>query len=169
MYHKLIFYSGQKLKKGWTYPFVALWIWTLIPSLTFPNSSVLTHNHSDRGPLLFSSQFISLFTFLSLSYSYSLTAKLKPLHSKLSIDASEHPRLRWAWRSSAELDGRRSTFEDPARDRGWFAADPALPTQHCRPSPPRSRFESHFHPVNGFWFLFYVFVFRHQSGKPIFA
>ena len=43
------------------------------------------------------------------------------------------------------------------------------PTQHCRPSTPRSRFESHFHPVNGFWFLFYVFVFRHQSGKPIFA
>ena len=36
MYHKLIFYSGQKLKKGWTYPFVALWIWTLIPSTPSP-------------------------------------------------------------------------------------------------------------------------------------
>ena len=62
----------------------------------------------------------------SLIFPHRMT---KPLHSKISIDASEHPRLGWAWRSSAELDGRRSMFEDPARDRGWFAADPALPTQ----------------------------------------
>ena len=84
----------------------------------------------------------------------------KPLHSKISIDASEHPRLSWASRSSVELHSRRSMFEDPTRDRAWFAADPAL-------QDPGSNLDFTFF-VNGFWILFFVFVFRHQSGKPIF-
>ena len=84
----------------------------------------------------------------------------KPLHSKISIDASEHPRLGWASRSSAELHGRQSMFEDPAQDRAWFVADPALQ------DPGLNLTFTLF--VNGFCFLFFVFVFRHQSGKPIF-
>ena len=91
---------------------------------------------------------------------YSLARMTKPLHSKISIDASEHPRLGWASRSSAELHGRQSMFEDPAQDRAWFVADPALQ------DPGLNLTFTLF--VNGFCFLFFVFVFRHQSGKPIF-
>ena len=77
---------------------------------------------------------------LSLLFPHRMT---KPLHSKISIDASEHPRLDWASQLSAELHGRRSMFEDPARDRAWFAADLAL-------QDPGSNLTFTFF-VNGFW------------------
>ena len=84
--------------------------------------------------------------------------------------------LHWCYRTStAKLHGRRSMFKDPARDRAFVAADPSF-------QDPGSNLTFTFF-VNGFWseewrvpqtecwifwFLFFVFVFRHQSGKPIF-
>ena len=83
--------------------------------------------------------------------------------------------------SMVELHGRRisspsSAFKDPARDRAFVAANPSLQDSG-------SNLTFTFF-VNGFWskewrvpqtekfvfwFLFFVFVFRPQSGKPIFS
>ena len=143
-------------KKSWTYVRKIIFlIWTELP-ISLRCSSSLT---------------------LSLLFPHRMT---KLLHSKISIDPSEHRRLsftvvRWASRSSAELHGHRSMFKDLARDRAFVAADPSL-------QDPGSNLTFTFF-VNGFWskewrvpqnllhlfwFLFFVFVFRHQSGKPIF-
>ena len=102
----------------------------------------------------------------SIHSPYDQTPALQNLHRRLRT-------------STAELHDRRissppSAFEDPS-PRSSFC-------RH-RPITPRSRFESHFHLLcqwvleqrvkssfftQMFWFLFFVFVFPHQSGKPIF-
>ena len=95
---------------------------------------------------------------------YSLTVWPNPCTpSSPSMPQSIH--------DSAELDGRRLSLTVVGL-RSKIQPEIEVespPTQHCRPSPPRSRFESHFHPVNGFWFLFYVFVFHLQIGKTHFC
>ena len=103
---------------------------------------------------------------------YSLSRKPNPcvLSSSPSTPQNIHD---WASRSSdliSTVNIRRSS------SRSSFS--------RCRPITPRSRFESHFHLLCQwvleqewrvpqtekfvFWFLFFVFVFPHQSGKPIF-
>ena len=100
---------------------------------------------------------IKLYPFVALHLNthpfYSLTVWPNPYTPK-------SPSMPWSIHGSAELHCHRSMFEDPAQDRAWFAADPAL-------QDPGSNLTFTFF-VNGFWFLFFVFVFRHQSGKPIF-
>ena len=78
----------------------------------------------------------------------------KPLHSKISIDASEHPRLGWASQSSVYV--RRSS--------------PRLSLIRCWPSTPRSKFESGFHLLCQ-WVLVFVFCFCFSSpiGKTHFS
>ena len=102
---------------------------------------------------------------------YSLSRKPNPctphLHRCLKTSTAE---LHGRWISSPPL-----AFEDPARDRAFVAADPSL-------QDPSSNLTFTFF-VNGFWskewrvpqtekfvfwFLFFCFVFPHQSGKPIF-
>ena len=100
---------------------------------------------------------IKLYPFVALHLNthpfYSLTVWPNPCTPKSpSTPQSIH--------GSAELHGRQSMFEDPAQDRAWFVADPALQ------DPGLNLTFTLF--VNGFCFLFFVFVFRHQSGKPIF-
>ena len=102
---------------------------------------------------------------------YSLSRKPNPcvLSSSPSTPQNIHD---WASRSSdliSTVNIRRSS--------------PRSSFSRRRPITPRSRFESHFHLLcqwvleqrvkssiftQVFWFLFFVFVFPHQSGKPIF-
>ena len=56
---------------------------------------------------------------------------------------------------SAELHGRQSMFEDPAQDRAWFVADPALQ------DPGLNLTFTLF--VNGFCFLFLFFVTNREN------
>ena len=73
---------------------------------------------------------------ISLRCSSSLPLSLSPCTPKSpSTPQSIH--------GSAELHGRRSMFEDPARDRAWFTADLAL-------QDPGSNLTFTFF-VNGFW------------------
>ena len=137
------------------------------------HSSLLSHFQTPQSSLtvtvtegLFSSL---LSSFLSLHFYLFRILIPSPQSSNPCTPSS--PSTPQSIHGSAELDGRRLSLTVVglrSKIQPEIEVD-SPPTQHCRPSPPRSRFESHFHPVNGFWFLFYVFVFRHQSGKPIFA
>ena len=83
----------------------------------------------DRTPyiplLLFITTFIP-----SIPLPYDQTPALQNLHRRLRA-------------STVELHGRRSMFEDPARDRAFVAADPSL-------QDPGSNLTFTFF-VNGFW------------------
>ena len=97
-------------KKNWTYvQKIIFLIWTELP-ISLRCSSSLP---------------------LSLLFPHHMT---KPLHSKISIDATEHPRLSFTvvgWASRSSVYVRRSN------PRSSFC--------RRRPITPRSRFESHFH------------------------
>ena len=126
-----------------------------------------------------------LIRFLSLLYSFS--SVFIPFSSVFSLPSeqktkkpnSRRPHLHWRQRrSTARLRGRRissppSTFEDPARDRAFLAADPSL-------QDPGLNLTFTFF-VNGFWskewrvpqtekfvfwFLFFIFFFLTNRENP---
>ena len=131
-------------KKSWTYVRKIIFlIWTELPISLCCSSSLP----------------------LSLLFPHRMT---KPLHSKISIDAAEHPRLSFTvvgWAS------RSSVYVQRSSPRSSFC--------RCWPITPRSRFESHFHLLCQ-WVLeqrvkssskspppFLVFVFCFCFSSPI--
>ena len=123
----------------------------------------------DRTPYIPSLLFITTFI-PSIPSPYDQTPALQNLHRRLRASTARLSFTVVGWASRSSVYVRRSS--------------PRSSLIRRRPSTPRSRFESHFHLLCQwvleqrvksssnwevvFWFLFFVFVVHHQSGKPIF-